>query len=308
MPPVFYASIEADSGSDQRALDTALEQLMLEDPSLSVEEDKETGQTLLKGMGELHLEVVFNRLIKDFKVGARLGKMRVAYRETILQGTTYSKQLEHIIKGATSSAMVKLSILPVEGPITDPKHIIPIDINSDAWDKLELSLGEKMATTHVEEAIRSIRDAFSYGPSLGYPVIGVKVDIQDLEITPSSNPSTTGACTFQCAIDGLKQLPGQILEPIVKVSVRVPNEFMGAVLSEITSLRRGQVAEVSQLDKAGAAVCIIHAEIPLAEMVGYATALRASTQGNGTFEMSFLLYRHVGPDLQKKLIEDPYSV
>eukprot|EP00466_Bigelowiella_natans_P011078 jgi/Bigna1/91502/estExt_fgenesh1_pg.C_1030020 len=328
MPPVFYCSIEADSASEEKKLEEALKQMMLEDPSLFLEEDSETGQTLLKGMGELHLEVVHQRLIKDFGVGARLGRMRVAYRETLMQQVANSVELEHTLKQGKSQAAISLTISPMINEAVVPTSMessqnVAVNINASIESDLERKLGQKMAQVFLEEIEDGVRNALSCGPSLGYPLVAVEVSIDSLDVTSSTQAVTCNAAAGQCttqAIQGCTEDScSQILEPIVKVTIRVPNDYMGSILSDIV-----EVTQLENQQAGGAAASLIHAEnfiyvldqhlaniipaaqIPLAEMVGYATALRAMSQGNGNFEMSFLEYRYVGQDMQEKLMEDPY--
>jgi len=322
LPPVFHCSIECDSATDHNNLDRALEQMMLEDPSLDVEEDKETGQTLLKGMGELHLEVVHHRLETEFNIGARLGKMRVAYRETLTSEVSHSTTLAHSLRQGFSEASISVKLIPdtegseaKSGPDAssgdrdeheDPQKVSLV-ISDTAEASLVRKLGQTTAKIFLNEIKDGIRNALSCGPLLGYPVLNLKVSVTAIDASATTQPVTCNAAASKCVSEAIHSAEAAILEPIVKVLIRVPNEYMGSVLSDLSSSRRGQVSEVVQLDQVGTSVSLITAEVPLAAMIGYATALRASTQGNGTFEMAFLEYRFVGQELQKKLLDDPYS-
>lgn len=309
MEPVFYCAIEVETVTDQKALDAALQQIAKEDPSLVVEEDEETGQTLIKGMGELHLEIVHRRIVSDFGIGAELGRMRVSYREALGSSAECTDNFSHTVQGRQSAAAVSVMLEPLaegEGGGEGASFGgVVVEVDSGVEQALLDGMSTNVAQRHLAEAKEGVEFSLQGGQLLGYPVVGARAVVTNLDVSHTTQSATTRAAAARATVECMRQIDVLLLEPVVKVDVLVPTSNVGGVLSDLTSRRRGTVVEVSHVEQAGVDTSAVEAEVPLNEMVGYATALRASTQGNGTFEMRFKEYRHVGKDIQEKYVEDP---
>lgn len=299
-PPVFFCAVEADSASDEKALSDALASLTLEDPSLHVSHDEETGQTLVSGMGELHLEIVQDRMLNDMKVNASFGPMRVSYRETA--GTSdgsadveYSKE----IAGKAARAALRVSVSAIEEDHNEIEVEVDESILADYPDAMERK-------ETMESAIRNgLSSALLRGTLLGFPIARTKVQvdkIQDFGETLST-PAAYRACVSQALFKALQTSQPTLLEPIARTAIVVPESHVGSVLSDLNSTQRnGRVLSLEE-DSDSANKCVV-AEVPLRSMVGYSSELRSLTAGNGTFTMEVTGFGPMTPQHQKQVVKE----
>ncbi|MCR9165900.1 MAG: elongation factor G [Nannocystaceae bacterium] len=290
--PVIFRSIEPKTAADQKDLDEALTRFQREDPSFKIREDKETGQTLICGQGELHLEVLIDRLLREYKLDVRVGRPQVAYRETI--GASLRKELEYDreIGGKRQYAKVVLDLAPRErgqgnhfestlGDGPDGKPLLPDNF-----------------VAAVEEAIG---DSFTRGPLLGFPCEDVGVTLVDAAYDENDTSEGSFKAAASMAFnEGLENATPRLLEPIMSVDVATPNDFTGAVNSDLSG-RRGRVIGMEPIPGSANAQTV-RAEVPLAQLVGYATALRSATQGRASYSMRFSHNAEVSSSVQQEVV------
>ena len=287
--PVIFRSVEAKSAADQKDLDQALARIQSEDPSFRVYEDPDSAQTLMAGQGELHLEVIVNKLERDYRVKARVGKPQVAYRESIAQPGRIEFEYDREVGGKRQYAKVTVELEPRErGSGNNVANALP---STDEYVKFPREF--------VAAAVEGIGDALTRGPLLGYPMIDVGARL----VAAAYNESESSAASFRAAATmatnrAIEAAQPRLLEPVMTVEVVVPEEFVGNVHSDLNT-RRGRVLGLGPRGNAQ----VIHAHVPLAEMVGYATSLRSVTQGRASHTMQFAAYVEVPADLQKQIIE-----
>lgn len=284
--PVIYLAVEPKTNADQAKMGDALRKLAEEDPTFRVRSDENTGQTLIAGMGELHLEVLVDRMLREFKVQARVGKPQVAYRETITRPIDkvdyrYAKQSG----GRGQYGHVTIAMSPGEpgsGVIFEEKII-----------------GGAIPKEYIPAVEKGIREAADAGVLAGYPVTDVKVTLFDgsYHEVDSSEMAFKMAAIFAFK-EGLQRGGAVLLEPIMKVEVVVPEEFLGDVIGQLNS-RRGAIQGMESRPGNAQAV---RAMVPLGEMFGYATALRSGTQGRGVFTMEFSHYAQVPESVAKTIV------
>jgi elongation factor G len=267
--PVIHIRIEPKNSIDQEKFNTAKSHLLLEDPTINCKEDPETGQTLVGGMGELHIEIFLERIKKEYGVDLKSGQPQVVYRETPKKAGKYSYEFDKKISGNVQHASITMSVEPRERN----------EGNSIAFNFKNKLTGEE--NTHLENGIKN---ALLSGPESAYPVVDCRIMIEDLTYDRSrSSPLALEACANICMGFLLRETGTILLEPIMKVEIEVPENFTGAVIGELQS-RNGVILDiikkVSQ-DK-------IMAKSPLKQMFGYTTDLRSLTQGKGSFSMQFL--------------------
>lgn len=280
--PVVELSIAPSSKADEDKLSTALYRLVEEDPTLHVRRDSQTNETVLAGMGELHLEVVVDRLLREFKVSAQVGQPQVAYSETITRPVTSEGRLVKQTGGHGQFADVIISMEP-----------LPPGTGFVFEDQLR---GSSIPRTYLPAIERGVRDTLEKGVSRGYPVVDVKVTVLDGKYheVDSSDMAfrTAAAMAFR---DGMKRAGPIILEPVMRIEVVAPEEFTGDVISEL-SMRRGMIQGIQSH---GNGAQSMQANVPLATMFGYATSLRSHTKGRGTFVMEF---DHYAPVSEKEML------
>ena len=284
--PVIEIAVEPKSKADQEKMGLALARLAAEDPSFRVETNFESGQTIMKGMGELHLDILVDRMRREFKVEANIGAPQVAYRETISHKAEIDYTHKKQTGGTGQFARVKLVIEPVEPGVgysfeskivggTVPKEYIP----------------------GVEKGIKSVMDS---GPLAGFPVIDFKVALIDGAFHDVDSSVLAFEIASRAAMrDGLKKAGAKLLEPIMKVEVVTPEEYTGGVIGDLTS-RRGMVTGQDSRGNAN----VINAMVPLANMFGYINTLRSMTSGRAVFTMQFDHYdavpQNISDEIQKK--------
>ena len=281
--PVISIAIEPKSKSDQDKMGEGLQKLAEEDPTFKVRFEEETGQTLISGMGELHLEVIVDRLLREFSVNANVGRPQVAYREAMTKAAKAEGRFVRQTGGRGQYGVVELEMEPLErgaGFIFENKTV-----------------GGSVPREYVGPTEAGVKDALESGPVGGYPVVDVKISLVD----GSTHPVDSSEMAFKMAgIEGMRKLmelgDAVMLEPIMKVEVRTPESFFGDVLGDINS-RRGHVLDV----EAFGTLQIIRCEIPLSETFGYTTELRSMSQGRATHTMEFDHYAPVPASVAEKL-------
>ena len=283
--PVISVAIEPKTKSDQERLGTAIQRLAEEDPSFQVRTDEETGQTIIAGMGELHLEILVDRMRREFKVEANVGKPQVAYRETIRKAVpkveyTHKKQTG----GSGQYARVIIGVEPIE--------------SGEGYEFVNAVTGGRIPREYIPSVDAGCQEAMEFGVLAGYPLVGVKVTLQDgayHEVDSSELAfKIAGSMAFK---EAARQASPAILEPMMSVEVTTPEEFMGDVIGDLNS-RRGQIQAMEE--RAGAR--IVKALVPLAEMFGYVGDLRSKTQGRASYTMQFDSYAEVPAQIAKEII------
>ncbi|MEU6699041.1 elongation factor G [Pseudonocardia sp. NPDC046786] len=285
--PVIQVAVEPKSKADQEKLSLAIQKLAEEDPTFQVSLDDETGQTIIAGMGELHLEVLVNRMKSDFKVEANIGKPQVAYRETIRQPVTkYEYTHKKQTGGSGQFARVIISLEPLTG-------------GDGALYEFENKVtGGRIPREYIPSVDQGVQDAMQYGIQAGYPVVGVKLTLLDgqyHEVDSSEMAfKVAGSMAFK---EAARKASPAILEPMMAVEVMTPEDYMGDVIGDLNS-RRGQVQAMEE--RAGARV--VKALVPLSEMFGYVGDLRSRTQGRANYTMVFDSYAEVPQNVAKEII------
>lgn len=281
--PVINVAIEPKTKADQDKLSAALAKLAEEDPTFRVTYDEETGQTLIWGMGELHLEIIVDRLTREFKVGANIGKPQVAYRETITKPVS-NVEAKYVRQtgGRGQYGHVVINLEPAEKGFIFEDRIV----------------GGVIPKEFIPSVEKGVREALESGSLAGYPVVNVKVTLVDGSYHPVDSSDIAFKIAGSMATkDALQKAGPVLLEPIMKVEVSVPEEYMGDVIGDLNSRR----AKIESMEKK-ANLQVIRAFVPLAEMFGYATSLRSVSQGRGTFVMQFNHYQPVPANIAEEII------
>ncbi len=285
--PVISVAIEPKTKADQDKMGIALQKLAEEDPSFKVKSDNETGQTIISGMGELHLDIIVDRLLREFKVDANVGKPQVAYRETIRGNADQDSKFIRQSGGKGQYGHVKIRISPAEenaGFVFENKIV-----------------GGAIPKEYIEPARKGMEEALEGGILAGYPMIDVKVELYDGSYHEVDSSEMAFKIAGSMAIkEGCRKAKPCILEPMMKVEIEVPEENTGDIIGDISS-RRGRVEGMEIIE--GTGIQKINAIVPLAEMFGYATDIRSKTQGRGTFSMEFKCYEQVPANIEKEIIE-----
>ena len=270
--PVIDIAIEPKTKSDQEKLATSLGKLAAEDPSFRVRSDEETGQTIIAGMGELHLEIIVDRLLREFKVDANVGKPQVAYRETIGKPVSQETKFSRQTGGRGQFGHVVMDVEP-----QDPGGGIVFN------DTIK---GGNIPKEYIPAVEKGVREALETGVMAGYPCVDVKVTLKDGSYHEVDSSEMAFKIAGSMAIkDACRKASPVLLEPMMAVEVVTPEEFMGDVIGNLSS-RRGKVQGMEP--RGGAQV--VNAEVPLKEMFGYATELRSMTQGRANYTMQFAQY------------------
>ncbi len=283
--PVITMSIEPDTQDDVNKLGLALQKLAAEDPSFKVTTDKETGQTVIGGMGELHLDIIASRLKREFNVNAKVGRPQVAYRETITREGNCECMYKRQSGGRGQYGHVKMVMRPNEPGtgVTFESKIVGGVVPREYWAAVE----------------KGVRSAAETGVLAGYPVVDVHVDLVDgsyHEVDSSEMAfQIAGSMAFK---DGCKKCGAQLLEPVFDVEVITPEEYTGDVIGDLNS-RRGRIQDLEPRK----GVQAIRAAVPLSEMFGYSTVLRSATQGRASYTMQFKCYEPLPAALSEGLIE-----
>ncbi|MFO0955090.1 MAG: elongation factor G [Candidatus Saccharibacteria bacterium] len=290
--PVIQIAVEPKTKADQEKMSIALSRLAEEDPTFRVSSDNEAGQTLISGMGELHLEVLVDRMKREFKVEANVGRPQVAYRETVRKSVQVEGKFVRQSGGRGQYGHVWLEISP----------LIHEEVEEGADKKTfefeNAIVGGVVPREYIKPVEEGIKEAMGNGVLAGYPVVDLKAKLYDgsyHEVDSSEMAfKIAGSMALQ---EGVRKADPVILEPVMKVEVTTPEEFMGDVVGDINS-KRGRIEQMS--DRAGAK--IIDAMVPLSEMFGYATTLRSMTQGRAAYSMEFDHYADVPRNVAEELI------
>ncbi|GGK93759.1 elongation factor G [Curtobacterium luteum] len=285
--PVIEVAIEPNTKADQEKLSTAIQKLAEEDPTFRVELNAETGQTTIKGMGELHLDILVDRMKREFKVEASVGKPQVAYRETLTKPVerydyTHKKQTG----GSGQFAKVQIALEPME--VTAEK----------VYEFENAVTGGRVPREYIPSVDAGIQDAMQVGILAGYPTVGVKAILKDGQ----SHDVDSSEMAFKIAgsmayKEAARKAGPVILEPIMAVEVRTPEEYMGDVIGDLNS-RRGQIASME--DASG--VKVVRASVPLSEMFGYVGDLRSKTSGRAVYSMTFETYAQVPAKVSEEIV------
>jgi len=286
--PVIEVAIEPKTKADQEKLSTAIQKLAEEDPTFRVEQNPETGQTVIKGMGELHLDILVDRMKREFKVEANVGKPQVAFRETIRRAVekhdyTHKKQTG----GSGQFAKIQFAIEPLE---------VTAETTYEFENKVT---GGRIPREYIPSVDAGFQDALQVGVLAGYPMVGVKAILLD----GASHDVDSSEMAFKIAgsmgiKEALRKANPVLLEPLMAVEVRTPEEYMGDVIGDLNS-RRGQIQSME--DAAG--VKVVRANVPLSEMFGYVGDLRSKTSGRAVYSMEFESYAEVPKAVADEIIQ-----
>jgi len=282
---VIQIAVEPKTKADQEKMGTALSKLAEEDPTFKVTTNQETGQTLISGMGELHLEIIVDRMKREFKVEANVGKPQVAYRETINGATDVEEKYAKQSGGRGQYGHVKMKVEANHGK---------------GYEFVNQITGGAIPREYIPAVDKGIQEALEAGVVAGYPVQDIKVTLYDGSYHEVDSSEMAFKIAGSMAVKkGLRAANPVLLEPIFKVEVTTPEEYMGDVIGDLNS-RRGQVSGMTDRNNAK----IINAEVPLSQMFGYATDLRSKTQGRASYSMEFEKYVEVPKNIAQQVIDE----
>lgn len=283
--PVISVAIEPKSKADQDKMSTALQKLQEEDPTFRAHTDQETGQTIIEGMGELHLDIIVDRMRREFKVEANVGAPQVAYRETF-----------------TTSAQVEGKFVRQSGGRGQYGHVwIEFSPNEQGkgFEFENAIVGGVVPREYIPAVQAGLEDAMKNGVIAGYPLVDIKAKLFDGSYHDVDSSEMAFKVAASLALkNAAKKCNPVLLEPIMRVEVVIPEEYLGDIMGDITS-RRGRVEGMEARGNAQ----VVRAMVPLAEMFGYATSLRSNTQGRGTFTMFTDHYEEVPKSIAEEIIK-----
>jgi elongation factor G len=288
--PVISVAIEPKTKGDQDKLSQGLQRLAEEDPTFRVTSDEETGQTLIAGMGELHLEIIVDRLLREFKVDANVGRPQVAYRETVAKpAERVQGRFVRQTGGSGQYGDVVINLLPQEP--------------GAGYEFVDKIVGGKIPKEYIGPVDQGIQEAMEAGVLAGYPVVDVKVELVEgsyHEVDSSERAfKIAGSMAFK---EAMKRAKPKLLEPTMAVEVVTPDDYLGDVMGNLNG-RRGRVEHLEQVGSSQS----IKASVPLSEMFGYATDLRSMTQGRATFTMQFDRYEDVPQSIASEIVDSQSS-
>ncbi|KPN79118.1 Elongation factor G [Apilactobacillus kunkeei] len=283
--PVISVSVEPKTKADQDKMNLALQKLSEEDPTFKAETDNETGETIIAGMGELHLNIIVDRMKREFKVEATIGQPQVAYREAFTKPTKAQGKFVRQSGGKGQYGDVWIEFTPNE--------------TGKGFEFENAIVGGVVPREYIPSVEQGLKESMANGVLAGYPLIDVKAKLYDGSYHDVDSSEAAFKVAASLALKNAAKSAGPvILEPIMKVDIVVPEEYMGDVMGQVTA-RRGNVDGMEVRNKAQ----LIHAMVPLSEMFGYATTLRSASQGRGTFSMTFDHYSPVPAAVQEEIIE-----
>jgi elongation factor G len=286
--PVISVAIEPKTKGDQEKLGLAIQKLAEEDPTFRVEQDQETGQTVISGMGELHLDILVDRMRREFKVEANVGKPQVAYRETIrkvVERYDYTHKKQTGGSGQFAKIQIKLEPMEVEG--------------DKVYEFVNSVTGGRIPREYIPSVDAGIKDAMQVGTLAGYPVVGVKATLVDGAYHDVDSSEMAFKIAGSMAYKEAARLANPVLlEPLMAVEVRTPEEYMGDVIGDLNS-RRGQIQSME--DASG--VKVVAALVPLSEMFGYVGDLRSKTSGRAVYSMTFDTYSEVPRAVSDEIVQ-----
>lgn len=283
--PVFFCSIEPPSMAKQADLEHALSCLQREDPSLKVRTDPDSGQMILCGMGELHIEIIHDRIKREFNIETHLGPLQVAYRETILQSASATDTLDRTLG--------------------DKRHVVTVELTVHSWTEsgtsCDITFEDKVKaqlSADIREAVEhGVQSAYFQGPVMACPVQGVQTVIQHVSWESGTSSAMVSACVSRCMLKALRLAGGQVLEPVMELEVTLGEEHLSSVLGDLAQ-RRGTIREIQTQQENK----VLLATVPLAEMMGYSTVLRTLTSGNATFSLELSSYEPMNLQDQNTLL------
>ena len=285
--PVIEVAIEPKTKAGRDKMGIALAKLAEEDPTFKTYTNQDTGDTIIAGMGELHLEIIVDRLLREFKVEANVGAPQVSYKETFRKAVDVEGKFVRQSGGRGQYGHCKVKFYPIG---TDAEH---------NYEFVNSTVGGSIPKEYIPAIDKGIQEAMQSGILGGYPVLGVKAEVYDgsYHDVDSSEMAyqVAGSMAFK---EAMRKGDAVLLEPIMKVTVSVPEDYMGDVIGDINS-RRGRIEGM----EARSGVQVIHSYVPLAEMFGYSTDLRSATQGRGTYTMEFDHYGEVPSNVAKEIME-----
>jgi len=283
--PVISLKLEPKTKQDQEKLGLALSRLQQEDPTFKVKVDSDTGETIISGMGELHLEIIVDRLKREFKVGTNVGRPQVAYKETIKQPVETEGKYIRQSGGRGQYGHVFLKLTPLS--------------RGQGFTFIDAIKGGVIPSNFIPAVEKGVKEAMAKGVLAGYPMVDIEVTLYDgsyHEVDSSDIAfKIAGSTAFQ---EGVKKANPVLLEPIMKIQIACPEEFLGDVTGNFSS-RRGEIENINARGK----IKIVDGKVPLSEMFGYATVLRSLTEGRGSFTMEFKEYREVPANISVEIIE-----
>ena len=285
--PVISVAIEPKGKADEEKLRDSLAKIALEDPSFSVSIDPDSGQTLISGMGELHLEIIVDRLVREFKVGANIGKPQVAYKETVTgQGRAEGKFEHPTTAGKSQYGHVWLQIEPLE--------------RGEGF-RFESAIAEDVIPPAIVPAIeKAVHDSLDAGTLIGFPIVDLKVTLVDGSYRDEdSTEQAFGVAAAMAFRKAVSEAGPVLLEPVMDVEITLPEAYLGEVISDLTAKR----AKIHGMDSRDGGLQVVKAQVPLAEMFGYSTVLRSGTQGRANFTMQFAAYDRVPDQMSAKIIK-----
>ena len=288
--PVFFCSVEPPSKSYQLPLEHALQELQREDPSLRVIQNEETGQTVLGGMGELHLEIIKNRILSEYKIDVELGDLQIAYRETLSTKVKDTHTINHKIGSSIHNVTVTLSLLPME---SDDQELLLLDQSPDnAANTAAISFRQLHAVK------LGVESALMHGPKLSCPMINVQVMLHWLEVGRGTSDTIISASVAQCIRKLLEVGKTHLLEPVMNLEIVTNEDNSSAVLADL-SRRRAVIQEISSRGRSK----VLHILAPLSELLGYSTDLRTITSGTASFTMEFHFYQLMSQQDEEKAVK-----
>ncbi len=286
--PVIQVAIEPKTKGDQEKLSTAIQKLSAEDPTFQVHHDEETGQTIIAGMGELHLDILVDRMKREFKVEANVGKPQVAYRETIRR-TVEKLDFTHKKQTGGSGQFAKIQI-----------SIEPLDTGEgELYEFANKVTGGRVPREYIPSVDAGIQDAMQYGVLAGYPLVGIKATLLDGAYHDVDSSEMAFKIAGSMALkEAVRKADPVLLEPMMAVEVRTPEDYMGDVIGDINS-RRGQIQAMEDISGAK----VVRGLVPLSEMFGYVGDLRSKTQGRASYSMEFDSYAEVPKAVAEEIIK-----
>jgi elongation factor G len=283
--PVIKVAVEPRSKADQEKMSVALGRLAEEDPTFQVATNEETGQTEISGMGELHLEVLVDRMLREYKVDANVGRPQVSYRETV-RGEAHKIEGRFVRQtgGSGQYGIVYIDIEPAPG---------------EGFDFVNKVRGGSIPTEFIPAVEKGVEEALETGVRAGFPMVDVRVTLTDGKYHDTDSSEIAFKIAGSLALqEAAKRAKPTLLEPVFAVEVVTPEEFMGDVIGDLNR-RRGRVNGMEQRGNAQ----VVNAHVPLSEMFGYATDVRSMTQGRATYTMQFDSYEEVPPNIAEKVVE-----
>lgn len=290
---VFSLSIEPEKSSQQDELEQILTIMCLEDPSLKFDVNPESGQILIKGIGELHLEIVCDKLRRQYNIPVSTGKTYVAYRETIdaeMGSLSFIQKYERIFGTKRMFAALHTTVTPLS-LILNKETDSPLESDASSIFYIDDVVKRMLSAAQVTSLEAGLRGALQRGPN-GYPIVGLQIAINNVDLDADSLPGAIQACAAALVDDVLRNSGhGMLLEPVMTLEAEVPEEYTGDILSDISVMRRGVVKEV--VPSTDGARNSVLANVPLSSMLGYATAIRSMTKGDCTFSIEYLQHEKV---------------